>query len=116
MTDHEVNRRDFIAGTGKLALGAMVAPRMVAAATVTSRAPADRLNVAIVGFGGQGSVNAEALAETCNIVAICDVDVDHMIAKKLADTDGKGTPPRVALDAQLSKAVRYRDFREMLAK
>ena len=115
MTDHEVNRRDFITGTGKLALGAMVAPRIVGAA-VTSRAPADRLNVAIVGFGGQGSVNAEALAESCNLVAICDVDVDRMIAKKLADTDGKGSPSRLALDAQLSKAVRYRDFREMLAK
>jgi predicted dehydrogenase len=74
------------------------------------------LNVAIVGFGGQGSVNAEALAEICNIVAICDVDADRMIQKKLADKDGMGTPARLRLEAQIKKAVRYADFREMLAK
>jgi predicted dehydrogenase len=115
MTDHDVTRRDFIAGTGKLALGAMVAPRF-AAGGVRHRLASDTLNVAIVGFGGQGTVNAEALAELCNIVAICDVDVDHAIARKLADKDGKGTPSRVRLEAQMAKAVRYSDFREMLAK
>jgi predicted dehydrogenase len=115
MADHDFTRRDFIAGTGKLALGAMVAPRYMAT-VATGRAPGSRLNVAIVGFGGQGSVNAEALAELCNIVAICDVDADRMIAKKLADTDGKGTPSRLRLEAQVRKAVRYADFREMLAK
>ncbi|MEO7103580.1 MAG: Gfo/Idh/MocA family oxidoreductase [Gemmatimonadaceae bacterium] len=116
MTDHDVTRRDFLAGTGKLALGAMVAPRMMAGEMTTRRSAGDVLNVAIVGFGGQGSVNAEALAELCKIVAICDVDVDRAIAKKLADTDGKGTPSRIRLDEQIAKAVRYRDFREMLAK
>ncbi|MEO7042105.1 MAG: Gfo/Idh/MocA family oxidoreductase [Gemmatimonadaceae bacterium] len=116
MTDHDVTRRDFLAGTGKLALGAMVAPRMMAGGVAGHRSPGGVLNVAIVGFGGQGTVNAEALAELCNIVAICDVDVDRAIAKKLADTDGKGTPSRTRLDEQITKAVRYRDFREMLAK
>jgi len=115
MTDNDVTRRDFLAGTGKLALGAMVAPRMVAGEMTGRRSVGDVLNVAIVGFGGQGSVNAEALAELCNIVAICDVDVDSAIEKKLADTDGKGTPSRTRLAAQITKAVRYRDFREMLA-
>ncbi|MES2359029.1 MAG: Gfo/Idh/MocA family oxidoreductase [Gemmatimonadota bacterium] len=115
MTDHDVTRRDFLAGTGKLALGAMVAPHYMAAET-RRRTPGNTLNVAIVGFGGQGSVNAEALAEVCNIVAICDVDADRMILKKLSDPDGKGTPARLRLEAQIKKAVRYADFREMLAK
>jgi predicted dehydrogenase len=115
MADHDVTRRDFIAGTGKLALGAMVAPRYMAGAVGGAR-PNDTLNVAIVGFGGQGSVNAEALAEICNIVAICDVDADRMIMKKLADADGKGTPERLRLEAQVRKATRYADFRDMLAK
>ncbi len=115
MPEHDVTRRDFIAGTGKLALGAMVAPRYMAGET-GHRVPADTLNVAIVGFGGQGSVNAEALAGVCNIVVICDVDADRMIMKKLADADGKGTPARLRLEAQIRKTTRYADFREMLAK
>ncbi len=115
MADHDFTRRDFLTGTGKLALGAMVAPRYIAG-EVAHRSPGDRLNVAIVGFGGQGSVNAEALTEICNIVAICDVDADRMIMKKLKDTDGKGTPSRLRLEAQISKAARYADFREMLSK
>src|SRR6185437_7951423 len=109
MTDHDVTRRDFLAGTGKLALGAMVAPHYMAA-EASRRAPSGTLNVAIVGFGGQGSVNAEALAEVCNLVAICDVDVDRMILKKVTDPDGKGTPARLRLEAQLKKATRYTDF------
>jgi predicted dehydrogenase len=116
MADHGVTRRDFITGTGKLAIGAMVVPRYAAASAGYGGAPRDTLNVAIVGFGGQGSVNAEALTEICNIVAICDVDADRMILKKLADKDGKGTPARLRLEAQVRKAVRYADFRDMLAK
>ena len=104
MAEHDVTRRDFIARTGKVALGAMVAPRFMAAETV-KRAPGSTLNVAIAGFGGQGSVNAEALAEICNIVAICDVDADRMIMKKLADPDGKGTPARLRLEKR-GKTVR----------
>ncbi len=115
MADHDFTRRDFLAGTGKLALGAMVAPRYVAGGVVNRKA-GDRLNIAIVGFGGQGSVNAEALTEVCNIVAICDVDADRMILKHLNDPDGKGSPGRLRLEAQVKTAKRYADFREMLAK
>jgi len=115
MADHDFTRRDFLAGTGKLALGAMVAPRYVTKA-VASRKASDTLNIAIVGFGGEGSVNAEALTEVCNIVAICDVDADRMILKHLSDPDGKGTPGRLRLEAQVKTAKRYADFREMLAK
>ena len=122
MHHDDVTRRDFIAETGRLALGAAVAPRfMVGTGGATSPqastpgSQAKAFNVAVVGFGGQGSVNAEALAELCNIVAVCDVDADRMIMKKLADTDGKGTPSRLRLEAQLKTVARFADFREMLA-
>lgn len=115
MPDNDFTRRDFLAGTGKLALGAFVAPRF-ALGEAPRTAPGDRLNVAIVGFGGQGSTNAEALSEVCNIVAVCDVDADRMILKKMRDPDGKGTPSRLRLEEQVKTAKRYADFRQMLAK
>ena len=115
MTDHDFTRRDFIAGTGKLALGAMVVPRFMVGESA-GRSSGDRLKIAIVGFGGMGSVNAEALTELCDIVAVCDVDADRMIERKINDSDGKGTPARLRLIDQLGKTTRYADFREMLAK
>lgn len=61
MADGKVTRRDFVAETGKLGLGVMIVPRHVLGG-IGYQAPSDTLNVAVVGFGGQGSENALALA------------------------------------------------------
>lgn len=37
-------------------------------------APSDKLNIAVVGIGGVGITNIQAVFETENIVALCDVD------------------------------------------
>ncbi len=62
-------------------------------------APSDKLNIAGIGIGGMGSADLRDM-ETENYVALCDVDSNY--AAKVF--------------ARYPKAVRYRNFREMLDK
>ncbi len=113
-----ISRRDFVATSATAAFGAMIVPRHVLGG-VGYQAPSDTLNVAIVGFGGMGSSNAQVLAATENIVAVCDVDftfAEHNVAEKQKDRDGNPRPEGVKLAEQFAKAKRYDDFREMLDK
>src|SRR3954467_6327859 len=79
--DKKVSRRDFLADTTKIAAAAMllpgdfptIVPRHVLGG-VGYRAPSSKLNIAIVGVGGMGRGNAEALLSE-NLVAFCDVDL-----------------------------------------
>ena len=65
------------------------------------QAPSDTVNFAVVGFGGQGSVNAQALAATENLVAVCDVDMpytQHGVDEKLRpNRDGVVRPEAIKL-------------------
>jgi len=123
-----VTRRDFVADAGKAALGAVVAskfpmivPRHVLGG-VGYRAPSDTVNFAVVGFGGMGSGNAQELAKTEKLVAVCDVDM--AFSKTNVDNkqrpnprlDNKLNPGAAELKEQFDKAAKYYDFREMLAK
>ncbi len=74
-------RREFVA-TGALATAAwMIVPRHVLGQGLTP--PSDLVNVAVVGIGGMGAANAQAVMSQ-NIVAICDVD-DALVNARLAD-------------------------------
>jgi predicted dehydrogenase len=99
-----------------MAFGAMVVPRHVLGGKGFT-APSDRLNIAIVGAGGQGTENAQELLSE-NIVAVCDVD-QGLVARKVAERtkDDKG-PREKGLKWQeaYNKATKYTDFREMFAK
>lgn len=115
MSHRKVSRRQFVESTGKLALGAMVLPRRILGGA-GFQAPSDTLNVAIVGAGGMGMSNAEALGAE-NIVAVCDVDfsyVERSLGGREKDRDGKPRPEGIRLQEQFAKAKRYADFREML--
>src|SRR5688572_16329663 len=75
------SRREFVADAGKLALGAAILPHgfpTIVPAHVLSgrghRTPSAGLNIAIVGAGGMGRGNAQAML-TENLVAFCDVDM-----------------------------------------
>ena len=117
MARHTVTRRAFVSDVGKLAFGAMIVPRHVLGG-VGFQAPSDTLNVAIVGAGGMGMGNAEALV-TQNIVALCDVDfgyVERSLAGRGKARDGTPRPDGLRLQEQFAKAKRYADFREMLAQ
>ena len=61
------------------------------------KAPSDKLNIAVVGVGGMGITNIQAVYETENIVALCDVDRKY--AKPLLDC--------------FPQTRKYRDFRIM---
>jgi predicted dehydrogenase len=120
----DLTRREFVAGAGKAALGAAAAigaPLILPSRVLGrgQRAPSDTVNVAIVGFGGMGSQNALVLAQTDHIGAVCDVDFAYSegrVAAKLTDQQNKPRPDGLKLREQFSKAKRYTDFREMLAK
>jgi len=126
MSENKLTRRNFVADAGKLALGAMIAPNVPTIVPrhvlggVGYQAPSDTVNYAVVGFGGQGSVNAQALSATENLVAICDVDmlyVQNKAKEKLRpNRDGVVNPEATKLNEQYEKSAKYADFREMLAK
>src|ERR1044072_2920113 len=93
MARRKVTRREFVAGAGRVALGAMIVPRRVLGGPGYI-APSDTLNVAIVGAGGMGMENAQALGAE-NIVAVCDVDVGYVERSlKGRGTDRDGTRRR----------------------
>ena len=101
MARRRLTRRQFVEETGAMALGGMVVKRHVLGGP-GYQAPSDTLNVAIVGAGGMGMSNAEALV-TQNIVAVCDVDfgyVDRALAGRDKDREGKPRPDGVRLKEQ----------------
>ena len=110
-----VTRRDFVASTATLAMGAMIVPRVVLGGP-GYRAPSSKLNIAMVGIGGMGMSNmSQVLSE--NIVAICDVDfgyVERALNARLKPAKGEPTPENVQLGQAYAKATKYADFRKML--
>jgi predicted dehydrogenase len=96
----------------------------------------DRVNIAVVGAGGMGRANLQALS-TQNIVALCDVDWNYVetrfadipkqieqaqqrLAQATDDTQRQRAQSQIdgwlKLQPQLPKAKRYTDYREMLEK
>ncbi|MBX7124313.1 MAG: Gfo/Idh/MocA family oxidoreductase [Cyclobacteriaceae bacterium] len=96
----QINRRDFIRKGALGAIGLTILP------TYLKSAPSDRLRIAHIGLGGMGNQHLKwfsALSEV-EIVALCDVDQEHLAAtKKTLD----GLVPG-------NKATAYEDFRHVL--
>lgn len=103
-----LTRRGLIAAAGGLALGAVSAPARAA----RRLSPSDKVNVAVIGAGGQGASNMSRLTSQ-NIVATADVDYDHVL-KALQDRTGKINPLRQPLKDAYDKAERFDDYRRML--
>jgi predicted dehydrogenase len=95
------NRRDFLKITAAAGTGFWIASGFEAEGAQQRRpGPNDRLNIGIIGAGGQGGGNLGNVARSENIVALCDVD------ERRAANAYKNHP----------KAARYNDFRVMLDK
>ena len=90
-----LNRRQALRRLGAMGVGALGLVQPVTSAR--ARAPEEKLNLAVVGCGGQGLENLRQVAGE-NIVALCDVD-DRRAAEAF-----KLHP----------KARRFRDYRKML--
>lgn len=117
MGKDRMTRRRFVAGTTGAALGAMIVPRHVLGGP-GYMAPSDKLNVAVVGCGGQGASDAtELVAGGENIVALADADfgyVDKAVERRTRGRDGSPNPAAIKLKEAYDKAKRFDDFRRML--
>ncbi|HYD54752.1 MAG TPA: Gfo/Idh/MocA family oxidoreductase [Gemmatimonadaceae bacterium] len=113
-----INRRDFVTTTATALAGITIVPRHVLG--MGHRAPSDTLDVAVVGVGGMGMVNAiELLKGGENVVALCDVDygyVDRSLAGRLRPRDGVVSPDAIRFRDAYEKARRYTDFRQLLER
>lgn len=105
MKNKKLNRRKFMGGA--LAAGALttqacstfqIVPRSVLGGKPRYVAPSEKVNIAVIGCGGKGTSDMEAVSME-NIVALCDVD-DARAAEAY-----KKQP----------NAKRYKDYRELLS-
>ncbi|MDQ8162494.1 MAG: Gfo/Idh/MocA family oxidoreductase [Gemmatimonadota bacterium] len=111
------SRRDFVSDSAKLAVGAMIVPRVVLGGPGV-RAPSAKLNIACVGIGGMGMSNMSQML-TENIVAVCDVDyayVERSLEARLKPRQGPPSAENIQLGEAYARAAKYTDFREMLDK
>ena len=104
-------RRRLIGGVAVAALSSAAAPALGAA---RRRSRGEKVNVAVIGAGGQGASNMSKLTGE-NIVACADVDYDHVL-KALTDKEGNLLPARRPLKAAYDRAERFGDWRRMLDK
>ena len=110
-----VSRRTFVNRGSTLAAGAVLAPRAVLGGP-GRQAPSEKLNIGIVGVGGQGTENALELGSE-HVAAICDVDfgvVHRRVQERLTDYDGNPSEKGRRWREQFLQARQYVDFREML--
>ena len=89
-----VSRRDFVSTIALTGAGLTIVPRHVLGRGF--QAPSDTVNVAIVGVGGMGGSNAQALFGHQNLVAFCDVDDAYMETKIQSWRTAAAAPPAAA--------------------
>src|SRR5207237_497092 len=106
-------RRDFVAAGAATAVAFPSAAR--GAKKVRKRAASDIVNVAMIGAGGMGAANGANLVKSpgVNIVALADVDFEHVARSMLGD-NGQPNADREPLKAAYEKAAKYSDYRKML--
>ena len=107
-----ITRRKFIGNVTLTTAAFSIVPRHVLGGQGYTP-PSDKVNIAVIGAGGKGKSDMWSVAETENIVALCDVD-DRKVAetlKKTREEEGKEE-----LADTLEKIPQYKDFRVMLDK
>ena len=72
-----ISRRDFLKTGAAAIAGFTIAPSSILGKSHGHKAPSDKLNIAVVGIGGMGHANINAVKNTENIVALCDVNWDY---------------------------------------
>mgnify|MGYP003630144014 FL=1 len=94
MTNPRITRREALQTTAALGAGLWLG----SSAQPTRAAANEKLNVAVIGIGGRGVANLDAVGKTENIVALCDVDEQRA---------GKAYE-------RYSQAKKFTDYRRML--
>jgi predicted dehydrogenase len=123
--NHEptTSRRQFIATTASAAAAFTIVPRHVLGGP-RYVAPSDKVNVALIGAGGQGLHNTRALfeEEDCQIIALADPAEEWDLSQwYYGGKSGRG-PGRALIEERYAaktpnyKCAVYEDFRVMLEK
>ncbi len=102
MTSRTRNRRDFLRVTAASPLMVPVLRPSTLAAADDAKSKNDRPRVGCIGLGGMGSGDAMNASNYGDIVAVCDVDKNHLERARNHDRIGKG------------KADAYEDYRKLL--
>jgi predicted dehydrogenase len=117
------SRRQFIAMTASTVAAAAIVPRHVLGGA-RFVAPSDKVNVAIIGVGGQGLQNARALfqEEDCQIIAIADPAEEWDLSSFYYGGKAGRGPARAEIEQAYARrtphfeCAAYEDFRVMLEK
>jgi predicted dehydrogenase len=121
--DAVASRRQFMATTASAVAAATIVPRHVLGGA-RFVAPSDKVNVAIIGVGGQGLQNARALfqEDDCQIIAIADPAEEWDLRSfYYGGKSGRG-PARAEIEQTYARrtphfqCAAYEDFRVMLEK
>jgi predicted dehydrogenase len=130
MTSHtafelpDVSRREFLKRTA--AATTLAAPYFVPASVFGADAPGNRITMACIGTGNQGTFNLPKLLNqsACQVVAVCDVNRGSYGYKEPGDYRGR-EPAKELVEQHYAKqkgTSRYRgcdtynDFRDVLAR
>ncbi len=81
---NKITRRSFVGTTGAAIAGFTILPSSVVSG-LGYKAPSDKLNIAGIGVGGVGATNLRNVAQTENIVALCDVDWGYVTSNGVFD-------------------------------
>jgi predicted dehydrogenase len=116
-------RRQFIATTTAATAGFMIVPRHVLGGQ-RFVAPSDKVNVAIIGAGGQGRTNARALfqEDNCQVIALADPAEEWDLSQWYYGGKAGRGPVKEEVEKHYSaktpnhKCAVYEDFRVMLEK
>lgn len=74
MSERKTTRREFL----KQAIGTGAGLLFLKSGWAKGTSPNDKLNIAVIGVGGRGWDNLMGVANTENIVALCDVDLNNL--------------------------------------
>jgi predicted dehydrogenase len=121
--DSNPTRRQFIATTAAAAAGFTIVPRHVLGGP-RFVAPSDKVNVAIIGVGGQGRTNTRALfqEEDCQVIAVADPAEEWDLSHWYYGGKGGRLPVKQEIEKHYSEktpnysCAAYEDFRVMLEK
>jgi len=107
----KINRRQFLKRAAGTAVGVISFPYIVPSSAIGqagSVAPSERITIGCVGVGWQGTTNMESflVEKDCQVVAICDIDKNHL-------QDAVNT---VNDYYENKDCAAYHDFRSLLAR
>ncbi len=123
MSKPTTSRREFLAKTTAAAAAFTIVPRHVLGGQ-RFVPPSDKVNVAIIGAGGQGRTNARALfqEEDCQVIALADPAEEWDLSPFYYGGKAGRGPVKAEVEKHYSaktpnhRCAVYEDFREMLEK